>query len=318
MNKIAALGLASLLLLVVTGCRQSNQYNEVVKETYIGKYGVPVAKVDWDERGQDGKVVQLRKDGVTLSQTFAKGVLNGEATYTFPNSSTVNRVEIFEQGSLVAKRENYPSGVPMLEEIFEHGTLSKLTRWYEDGTPAATEFYQGSYLERGEYRTPLNIAESSVDNGEGLRICRSSSGDLLSKDTIENGQMVERITFFANGDPETITAYANGQMHGMRLTFQHGGQPNTAEQWIHGKQEGTTVVYLNGEKYAEIPYVKGKKNGTEVRFRNGKDVVEELAWKDDVQHGERKLYIDGEPRSEWYHQGEVVSRTAFERMNLPR
>lgn len=73
-----------------------------------------------------------------------------------------------------------------------------------------------------------------------------------------------------------------------------------------------------GEKVAEVPYIRGKKNGIEHRYRDGTQLVEEVAWKDNIQHGQRKFYVDGETKTEWYHEGEVVSRTTFERMNMPR
>lgn len=319
MRKSISLGVVSILLLgVATGCRQNNRYSDVVKETYIHQYGVPVAKSDWDVQGKDGKIVKLMKNGITLSQTFSKGILNGETTYTFPNSSTIHRVEIYDNGELTSKRENFPSGVSMREEAFEQGALVKLNIWYEDGTPASTEIYQDGFLTKGEYRTPMNVAEARVQNGQGIRIRRSSDGELLSKDTVQNGEMVERVTFFTNGDPSTITPYVHGEIHGTRLTYLQGGLPNTAEQWNRGKQEGVTVVYLNGEKYAEVPYVNGKKNGVEARFRDGITLVEELSWKDNVQHGQHKIYVDGDTKVEWYNQGEVVTRAAYERLNQPR
>lgn len=196
--------------------------------------------------------------------------------------------------------------------------MTKLTRWYEDGTPQATELYQNTFLMAGEYRTPLNVVESRIVDGHGTRISRSNEGDLLSKDTVYNGQMVERVTFYTNGDPATVTPYENGVVHGSRLTFLQGGLPNTVEQWVQGVQEGTTIVYQNGEKVAEMPYVQGNRNGVERRFKDGELLVEEVAWKDDQQHGQRKLFVDGETKIEWYHHGELVSRNAFERMNLPR
>lgn len=319
MQKYTALGILGVIscLSLLSGCRQGRQQNEVVKETYIHKYGVPVAKTDWDEQGKDGKIVQLRNDGVTVSQTYAKGVLNGESTYTFPNSSTVQRVEIFREGELIATRDNHANGMPMQEHIFEESVLAKFTRWYADGTPAATETYQGAYLTRGEYRNTLNTIEAQVQTGNGIRICRSEEGDLFSKDAIQDGSMVERVTYFSNGDPSSVTPFEKGEIHGMRLTYLQGGLPNTAELWMYGKQSGTTIVYSNGEKYAEVPYLNGKKHGIEKRFRDGSLLVEELTWTQDVQHGERKLYVDGDTKSEWYHQGEVVSRTTFERMNKP-
>lgn len=301
----------------LTGC-YNRQSNNVVKETYIHKYGVPVAKVDWESQGKDGQVTQLRKDGVTVTTSYTKGVVNGPTSYSFPNSSTIHWVEMYANEELVSKRENYPSGVPKFEEILENKELVKLTRWYEDGTPQATENYSNTFLISAEYRTPLNIVESRIQDGHGTRICRSNEGELLSKDSIQNGQMVERITYFANGDPLTVTPYENGVIHGTRLTFLQGGIPNTVEQWIHGLQDGISIVYQNGEKISEIPYVRGKKSGTECRYRDGSLLAEEVSWKDNAMHGQRKMYVDGEAKIEWYHEGELVSRSTFERMNLSR
>ena len=311
------LPLIVLACVSLAGCRSYQGRNDIVKETYLHKYGVPVTKSDWEAQGQDGQTVALRKDGVTVTTTYSKGEVHGPTTYTYPNSSTVRICEMYAHGQLVSKKENYPSGVPMKEESFEENALVNLTRWYEDGTPQAHELYQNTFLFSGEFRTPLNIVESRILDGHGTRICRSNEGDLVSKDTVQNGQMTERVTFFPNGDPSTITPYVNGAIHGTRLTFMKGGLPNTVEQWMHGVQEGTTLVYQNGEKIADVTYLRGKKNGTELRYRDGTLLMEEVTWKDDVQHGPRKLYVDGEAKTEWYHEGELVSRPTYERMNLP-
>jgi antitoxin component YwqK of YwqJK toxin-antitoxin module len=302
--------------LACASCRNAQQ-NDIVKETYIHKYGVPIAKTEWDHQGKDGQTVNLHKDGVTVASTYSKGVLNGPCTFTFPNSSTIQKIEVYSQGELVSKKENYLSGVPFKEEIFENQMLVELIQWYEDGTPHAHEFYENSFLVSGEYRTPANIIESRVMDGHGTRIWCSNEGNLLSKDTIQNGQMTERVTYFTNGDPATVTPYLDGSIHGTRLTFLQGGLPNTVEQWVHGMQEGITVSYQNGEKISEATYAHGKKNGIEYRYRDGTLLVEELSWEDDVQHGQRKIFVDGTTKSEWYHEGEMVSRNTFERRNIP-
>jgi len=316
-NKLALLVFASAVLM--TGCRTHSQYHhDVVKETYFHKYGVPVAKADWENQGKDGQIVSLRKDGVTISASYSKGILDGPTSYSFPNSSTIQRVETYSNAQLVARRENYLSGVPVKEEIYENNALTQLTRWYEDGTPQATEYYQNTFMVSGEYRTPLNVVESRVVDGHGTRIVRSNEGDLLSKDIVKNGQMIERVTYFSNGDPATVAPFQSGVIHGTRLTFLQGGLPNTVEQWVQGIQEGTTIVYQNGEKFAEVPYSNGYKNGIERRFRDGELLVEEVTWKDNAKHGQRKVYVGGETQIEWYHNNELVSRTTYERMNMPR
>lgn len=306
------------LLTLLPGCGSNRQYNNVVKEIYIHKYGVPVVKSDWENQGKDGKVIQLRKDGITVALSFAKGILHGETTYSFANTSTIHRIETYDQGVLVATRENYTSGVPMKEEIYEQQERVALTQWYEDGTPAVTETYRNDLLLKGEYRNQLNIVESSVHEGRGIRICRNFEGELLSKDTIQNGEMTEQVTYYTNGDPAMVTPYEKGLTHGIRLTFHPGGLPNTVEQWIGGVQEGISVAYQNGEKIAEVSYLQGEKNGIECRYRDETLLVEEITWKNNVQHGPRKIYVDGEAKIEWYHQGELVSRIHYERMNSPK
>ncbi len=311
---ILALGGA---LLLVTACR-SDRHSEIVQESFIHKFGVPISKSDWVRNGHDGQIVQLLTSGVTVKRTYEKGVLNGQTSYTFPNSSTIATVETYENGKLVNKVENYPSGISKVEECFNDNKLVQHTQWYEDGTPALIERYEGGFLTSAEYRSPLNVVESRVEEGMGTRLTRSEDGALAYRDTIRAGQMVERITFFANGEPSIVTPYENGLIHGTRLTFISGGVPSSVESWVHGKQEGITVVFTNGEKVAEIPYVKGEKNGIELRFRDGSTLAEEVTWRNGVQHGPRKILVDGtEAKTEWYHQGEIVSRSAFERLNLP-
>lgn len=307
-----------LPLLAFTGCRNTARQSDIVKETYIHKYGVPVTKSDWDKQGQEGQTVSLRADGVTITTAYLEGIVHGPTTYTFPNSSTIQSVENYSYGTLVSKKEHFSSGMPMKEEIFENDSLVGLTLWYEDGTPKAHETYADQLLISGEFRTPLNVIDSKVHEGQGIRIWRSNDGELLSKDTFCNGQMTERVTYFANGDPATITPFTNNQMNGTRLTFRSGGIPQTVEQWVCGQQEGITVVYQNGEKFAEISYSQGKKNGIERRYRNGLLLVEEISWKDNTQHGQHKLFVDEDVKSEWYHHGQQVSQSIFERMNLPR
>lgn len=107
---LALLALASTVL--TTGCRSHNQFNNVVKETYMHKYGIPLPKGVWEAQGKEGQIVSLLKDGVTLSANYNQGLLDGTTTYTFPNSSTLHIIESYSNGQLLSRKENYPSGVP--------------------------------------------------------------------------------------------------------------------------------------------------------------------------------------------------------------
>ncbi|MCH9609663.1 MAG: hypothetical protein S4CHLAM45_00520 [Chlamydiales bacterium] len=302
-------------LVATVGCRNHYQ-GEVVKETYEHKYGVPVSAADWEKQGQDGKVIQLRKDGVTVTHSYDHGVLNGVSSWTFSNSTTIQREEDYDQGKMVARREHYISGIPSREICYDQdGAATRRMRWYEDGTPAAIESYEQHLLTTGEYRTPLNLIGSKVSEGEGKRLMWDNEGQLIAEDKIVDGKLTERVEYYANGDPSVITPYVNDEIHGERLTFQKGGLPNTCEKWVCGKQEGATLVYLNGEKFAEVPYKDGAKHGIELRFRDGSLVVEEINWVNNLQHGSHKLFIDGSTKTEWYHHGSVVSRPTYERLN---
>lgn len=301
----------------LTSCKRT--YNqEVVKETFIHKYGVQVPKEDWSRNGKDGQVAQLMSDGVTITKSYEKGILEGVTTHTFPNSSTIQYAETYRSGELASKVINYLSGVPHEEIVYDGSQISQITRWYEDGTPAALETFQNGLMVSGEFRNPQNIVESTVEEGFGLRIVRGNDGELIAKDSFHQGQLLERVAYFANGEPSAVIPYERGQVHGMRLTFLPGGIPSTVEQWVHGQQEGTTIVYLNGEKISEVPFVKGQKNGVELRFRDGSTIVEEVTWKNDIQHGPRRILLDDTAKTEWYHEGELVTRTTFERLNTPR
>ena len=301
----------------VAACRGNHQ-DDVVKSTYIHKYGVPVSHEEWKKQGEEGKIVQLHKDGVTTSKSYSAGKLHGECTYSFPNTSTIARAEIFEEGMLVSRKENYTSGVPRSAEHFERELIHKRSLWFEDGTPQTVEAYADGLLTSGEYRSPINSIEARVKNGVGTRVVRSHEGELVARESIEGGRLVERVDYYPNGDPQSITPYQNDRIHGTRLTFALGGLPQTVELWEYDLQEGITVVYQNGEKVAELPYIHGKRQGVEKKFRDGTTLVEEMTWNNDEPHGRRIIYIDGTEQVDYFHHGEIVSRPTFERLNPPR
>lgn len=316
MKKCVLISLAALSVSIV-GCRNNSYRNDIVKETYIHKYGVPVSKANWIQNGEDGQIARVRKDGVTVTRNFVGGILQGKTTYSFPHSDTIHVVENYDQGKILTRVTNYPSGVPMHEESFDGSDFCEVAFWYEEGVPSAVEIYRkDGYLLSGEYRTPLNVIESTVEDGVGTRIVRGSDGVLIAQDSIQNGQMTEKMSYSPDGEPAMITPYLHGRMHGTRLTFLSGGLPSTIEEWTDGQQEGMTLFFENGEKIAEAPYVQGIKHGVELRYRGGSILVEEISWKQGIQHGPRKIIIDDTVKTEWYHQGKLVSRNTYERMNL--
>lgn len=307
---------ALVLMVIILPACQHRRNNEVVKVTFMHKYGVPVDEAAWYKQGQNGQLIELCNDGVTASKSYLQGVLHGESTYTFPNSSTIQYKEHYDEGILVAKSENYPSGAPHFEERFEDKHRTKITSWYEQGTPCAIESYIDGYLVHGEYKNIYNEIESRVSEGSGVRLQRGQDGTLIAKEKIENGAKVESTTFYANGEPKSVTPYENGLIHGRCRTFFAGALPRSVEEWVHGYQEGTTLLYQNGEKTASLSYVHGKREGVSYAYRDGTTIAEEITWKNDKMHGMRVLHLgEGETKVEWYIENDLVNKPTFDRLD---
>ena len=66
--------------LTLSSCQKnkiSSDENTIMAETYVHKYGVPLSEQSWKDRGENGEIVTLQKNGVTLTKTFQNGILNG-------------------------------------------------------------------------------------------------------------------------------------------------------------------------------------------------------------------------------------------------
>lgn len=310
------LGMATAAL-VLSGCaaqRETMPY-EVAEQTYVHKYGTTVPSHDWVSRGEHGKIISKLNNGVTVTNSYASGVLDGDSLYTFPYSEVVEHVETYVQGTLVKNATFYPHGAPYEETIYNPDYSRNFIVWYENGSPKGTESYdQTGLLVNAEYFDPNHKKDSWVSNGEGSRIVRDQYGQILSKDTINDGLMTLRTTFHQNGIPKGFFPFRGGAIEGELKTFLPGGEPSSVEQWVGGKQNGLTVVFQNGEKYAEILYVDGVKTGVERHFRDGEVVVEEITWAADRKHGPSTKYIGTTTKTDWYFQGKPVSKGNFESM----
>lgn len=316
MNTKGSLLILGLLGVTVGGCnRNADVSKAAIAETYVHKYGLAVEKSDWEKRGENGQIVSTRKDGVTVKKNYLEGLLQGDSTYTFPNSDVIARVETYDRGVLITEQENYPSGVPSMQRnLLPNGEVLQ-TYWYSSGSPRCRETVRGDLLLAAEYFTPTNSLESRIEGGEGHRTVRDSEGELLSEDLITKGVMIRRSTFYSNGQPESVTCYQDGKQQGERRTFFPGGVPNTIESWSHGKLHGLTTVFVNGEKKAEVLYDFGVKHGIERRYGPDGSLVEEITWNRDVRHGADQFIVNGERTTDWYHQGQLVSKAIYDRLN---
>ena len=306
----------TLLSLTVSCCCQNNNNKDIVKQSHIHQYGVAITKNDWIKRGSDGKVISLMKDGITVTKTYNNGVLNGETTYSFPYKDSVEKAEYYDNGTLVKKVSNYNTETPMKEIAFLPDNTEHITLWYNNGSPKSIESYDNNIIITGEYFTTLNNRESSITEGNGIATRRDANGQIISRDTIEDGAMVLSTTYYRNGEPLAETPYSNNIINGEKKTFLLGGEPDTIENWIDGSQEGITVIFQNGEKYAEISYENGQKNGIERRFKDEYTVVENISWKDDKKHGPTHHYVADQVKTDWYYQNRsIASKSTFEELS---
>ncbi len=308
--------LVASLAIIAGGCAGGGEGAlSPVVESYVHKYGISVAKNEWESRGKDGKVITQRKDGVTVTRQYSAGELSGETTYTLPYTPLIARTERYERGELIAECDHYTNGGRKRERCYLPNHTVAVTTWYENGTPCSRETFQGDLLVSGEYLSPTNVIEGRVEAKDGLRIVRSSQGELLSEDEIANGQMVTRTTFLATGEPESITPYFDGAIHGIRKSFLPGGVPKLFETYVLGSLHGYATSFLNGEKHAEIPYENGYKHGLERIYGPGGSLVEEISWLRDRKHGADLFLLESERKVDWYHQGQLVSKAIFDRLN---
>ncbi len=307
----------ALSLLALSSCsRPLTDRQEVVQQQYIHKYGLTLTEEGWQARGKSGKVVSTRKDGVTVEENFQNGKHDGDTTYSFPHTQVVEKTETYQDGKLNRHISHYLSGTPEEEVHYNDDNSKSVKVWYEGGSPQLTETYENELLVEGEYYTIDNQLESRVSGGAGERIRRDKYGTLISRDQIHDGEMTTRTTFHQNGNPKEFIPYRNQIVEGKRKTFYPDGEPDQIEEWRNGSQDGTTVVFRNGEKVSEATYINGVKHGVEKRFRNnGTRLVEEVTWSEGHKHGPFITYLGDEARIDWYHYGKQVNKSAFDRLN---
>lgn len=318
MKTTRVLFLAATTTLLFTGCHRTPRYGDVIEESYVHRYGVEVPAADWAASGQNGQVITKLANGVIVAKTYKDGSLEGCTTCTFPHSDTIEKVETYACNTLEKEVLHYYSGTPRKEVVYGFPNKRTVTCWLENGSPVSREEFQNNRLMTGEYYNSLHQVESTIAKGQGKKVSRDQYGQIASVDTYDAGEMVMRSTFHPNGAPKEIMPYRNGYVEGELKYFLPGGEPERIETWTAGEQTGITIVFKNGEKYAEVPYVRGKKNGVEQRFRSGALVVEEVTWVNDQMHGPSKVYIGDAIKTDWYYRDRLVGQNSFDQMSRPR
>ncbi len=303
--------LLASLGLILASCQSNSGIDQIVSQKYVHKYGFDVSEAEWEERAQDGQVIETLKNGVKVTRSYESGQLHGPTTYTFPHKTTIEKCMTYDQGSLLKETVYDQSGIPIREDLYEFENRNVITLWDEKGIPLSIEEYENDILISGSYYTPEHVLESSVEQGYGTRIKRDRSGLLISRDRMENGIIAERTTFHPNGEIHMISHYYDYQLHGEQLKFAPSGRPLMQLTWNHGVLDGLKVIYRNGIKVAEIPYVSGEKHGTELHYDDLGNLTAEISWKNDKKHGCTKMYSEESVDSEWFYKGQAVNTERF-------
>lgn len=300
--------------LLLGGCFSGSGENSIISQKYVHKYGFDVSESEWEARDQEGQIVTLLQNGEKVTNTYENGVLHGPSTFTFPHSSVIEKHLVYNQGTLLKEIVNDNNGIPISEDVYEFDDRKITTFWDEKGAPLAIEEYDGELLVEGKYYTPEHDLEGKVEAGFGERYRRDRAGALVSRDLIENGNVVTRTNYHANGQIHSISHYHDYQLHGEQRKFTSAGQPLMDLNWNHGILDGMKIVYRNGYKVSEIPYINGQKHGMEFHYDDAGHLTAEIEWKNDKKHGSSRFFHEDTTETEYFYKGAVVSQEKFQIM----
>jgi antitoxin component YwqK of YwqJK toxin-antitoxin module len=308
--------LVSTASLALVGCQKNKttRDEEVVSQRFIHRHGYAMSKTEWDQEQQPGQVVTTQRNGVTVASSYEGGVLHGATTETYPHSQTLRIRQIFDKGTLCKQTFFDIRGVPQKEETYLSPSDVKVISWFKNGVPKSTEEYSSGELVYGEYFNTQNELESKVDRGRGVRTLRAQAGELLSKETFEDSQVVRRETFHPNGVPQESVSFQGGRLSGEKCKFGLTGEPILRELWKNGKLDGVAVYFQNGYKYLEVPYVDGQKHGLEKQFIDGEILANETQWYHGKKHGPAISYNDGLTSTDWFYNDEKVQKRRYEEL----
>lgn len=313
MNKIALVFIAGSL--VLEGCvRRIHNPHEVIDQTYIHPYGVPIEEDTWQSQGASGQVVSTLKSGILVTKTFAGGVLEGETTYTFPHSELIEKREFYAGNILQKETHFHRNGTPSYQIDYTSPTSQTILTWYDNGATQSSEILENERITKGEYFDLTHRPDSRIDNGNGFRTRRDAFGNMVGVDSVVDGEVMLTKTFHQNGAVKEEIPYEKGKIEGQVKTYLPDGVPVSIESWVKGQKTGVTRLFENGEMVAEVPYIKGVKEGIEKRYRNGKILVAEISWVDDQIHGPYISKIGEVTKIDYFYQGNSVSKSVYEKM----
>lgn len=310
MKSLKLLSLIAISLAIVS-CHDDNNSN-VISQQYIHKYGFDMSKDQWQSSKKEGVVITVLNTGVTITNSYNNGTLHGQTSYTYPNSSTLDKIYEYDNGTLVKEIHHDTKGVPYKEIAYELNNKKVITLWDSLGVPISIEQYENNALIDAKYFKPDNELEASIDNQSGMRIKRDRNGELLYKDKIEAGQLISRTTYHANGQVKSKMNFHNYKLQGEQINYSQTGEILMTMTWTDGKLDGLKTIYKNGNKVAEIPYVDGNKHGIERHFDSSGNLSKETHWENDKKHGSDRIYNENDTVIKWFYKGKAVSLKKYE------
>ncbi|MFY7842534.1 MAG: toxin-antitoxin system YwqK family antitoxin [Rhabdochlamydiaceae bacterium] len=313
---IIYLAFMSSLLLVTTSCsKKQRDQDNIVSQKYFHKYGENVSQKEWFSEHLNGHIVTSYKNGVTVSSEYDNGVLHGITKKSHPHSQVPEKIQLFDNGELIKDTTFDSRGTAIKEISHLSANKQKVFLWYGSGVPQSEEIHENGKLIEGHYFSPKNEKESSVENGQGVRLEKNRDGLLLAKEYFSEGMITMKETFHPNGFPSDITLYQNGLIHGEKRSFNEKGEPLCVQEYMNGSLNGKTTYFKDGIRSQEIFYLHGKKNGLETHYLDGEHPSQEISWLNDKKHGASTFYANGDVSTSWFYEGEPVSAKRFKELN---
>lgn len=303
-----------LAIAFLASCQKNTDTASVVSEQYLHKYGYAVSKQEWNEHYYPGQVISQMSNGVVITTSYEAGYKHGPTTYTYPDSNTIEKTEVYDRDVLIKEIHFNSDGYPVWQKVSLSPTRFEYTAWYQEGNPRCVEEFAGEELLEGRYFTLAGDVEARVEKGFGQLIERNPKGELVARKDIVQGFPQFGEFFHANGTLKETAQYKLGVLNGDRKLFLASGEPVAVEEYVDGLLHGKVTYYRNGVKHYDVSYLFGAKNGFENHYIDGEHVTHQICWENNVKHGPETFYMVSGPVVHYFYQGDELSRSRYDEM----
>jgi uncharacterized protein len=293
--------------------------------------GVKSAEGERDEQGKlSGSKINYTRDGkISLTETYAGGLLDGISTTYFENGAIKSRIE-FKDDTIMAVdcfddkgtelyksrsangilvcRIFYPDGIPEMEGTFKNGQKTGIWKIYDPlGRISEESSYENGLLhglqktfhENGRVKEEY-MADSNLIMGIASEYY--SSGQLKSKGSFnKKGRNGEWITWFSNDSIASRSCYSDGVLVGRNIIYSPDGKKLTEEFFsndgksIRSKTYDPSGKLLTDEKYRYDSL-------TEIRRYHSGQLLSKRTIVDNTVQGADETY---------YPNGKLLGRKTF-------